>query len=226
MATIINFGTPRSGTSYIAKMFESVPYLNPLGSVVSANILPHIYDNMNTIDLTKANQFFNTLDRCPVYLYHFKIGEASSCHPMNNQVLFDELCKMVPQPVYLYRTFRHPIKIYRSMMEREGRINVLPRFKPLDIGSISGMIMAEYAGYLAIKDSYEIQNINFDDKDSIINSVQNQDSDIARSCINFIHETYNKKQVRPGIRSEKVTIDIDRDEEEALNRLYSIIKDV
>jgi hypothetical protein len=217
MPTIINFGMPRSGTTYIRKMFESVSNIQGLGSRISNSILPNIKKDSINNKLDAAKKFFIMLDKNNYY--HFKIGEGSWCHPMHSQVLFEDLCSIVPQPVYLFRTYRHPINIYKSLIyiNTKGKINVEPRFRSTDLNSIIGMILSEHGGYVTIRNNYNIKNICFDDKQNILQSFDILDPSISKQCKKFVEDTYNKKPVRRGRLQDKTDINISKNEEYKLN---------
>jgi len=218
---VISFGTPRSGTTYMESMFVHNPYTKSLGQV--SNMMPYIFKETQKYDtflfpqIERVANLFG--DVC------FKLQEASCCHPMNSQTRFIWMCDHLPKPIKLIRTYRNAFNVYRSMMFMKGKVRVEARFNPTSFDGIMAMILAEYVGYLSIKDRYDIASIDFDKLSDIDYLEQklltlNLHDDIIESCLRFHNKMYGKIPVRSGILSDgNIRLDLTKKQLETLEKV-------
>lgn len=210
---IISFGSPRSGTTFIEKMFLSSSFDCQPGFT---NYVP---DLLNKVDFSKI-KFLSDVDN-----YTFKIGETACVHPINSQVNFNKLCKFIEKPVTIIRTYRSAKNIFHSLEHIGNGINIDHRFKAWDLNSICAMLIAEYASYIAIKDDYTVLNVDFDRMASkdYVNFIFKDFPEFH----SFIYNNYNKVPVRRGILAEKPVIRILNPKEEEMlfkvDKIRSII---
>jgi len=152
--TIISFGAPRSGTTFMEVMWKSSKLIN---------LVDPLYKNYKIcteIDFEKLKHNYSKLSNKE---YHaLKIGEGLRFHPINSQIFFMKFIEIFPNPLYLIRTYRNAIEMYKSLFFIGDTIRIGQRFKTWDINSVAAMLLCEYGSYLAIKDDCNIVSLDFD----------------------------------------------------------------
>ncbi|TFF89571.1 MAG: hypothetical protein EU548_07330 [Promethearchaeota archaeon] len=216
--TIISFGAPRSGTTFMEVMWKKSKFIN---------LVDPFYKNYKIcteIDFEKLNQIYRNLSKEE---YHaLKVGEGLRFHPINSQIFFMKFINIFPKPLYLIRTYRSAVEMYKSLIFIGNSITIGQRFKTWDINSVAAMLLCEYGAFLAIKDKYNIVSVDFD-KFNKIEYVKNKlesidlEKKIISNCLKFIKKYHRKRPVRKGRLSENMEIEL---EESMTNFLLKIDK--
>lgn len=207
MSTIISFGAPRSGTTFIDAMFLDSPAVLSLRE--HAFHTPVVgNDESKTWFLEKFGEIWE--DNGNDKWYHIKLSESSIFHPMNRQKDFLELCEIVKKPIVVLHTYRSSLNIYKSLLHMKGEINMLPRFVAWTPASVCSMLLDEMISfYWVCSIGYNVINLDFDK----FKDTEYVQSEFAKSslppvitscCKDFIEQMYGGCSVRQGRFSDNV----------------------
>jgi len=158
MPTIVNFGMPRSGTTYIAVAFEAIGI-----KYIPTDFMP-TSQRHKTEDRTRTFEevegYIDELDRTK--WHGLKIGEGTVFHPAKtifSQTNFDFLMDICPKPIHIIRTYRIADRNWKSIKYIS--------YQDWTIEQAGAAMISECAGYWGIKNRYDVVSIDFDKIDDI-----------------------------------------------------------
>lgn len=218
MPTILNFGMPRSGTTYISSVFAKI----------GVEYIPTTF--MPTTQRHNKDKRDKTFDEIEFRLsklnnnqwHGLKIGEGTIFHPAKtifNPATFDFLVVLYPNPVYIIRTYRSAIKNWKSIKYIS--------YPGLALKETGAAMIAEHAGYLSVKSRHNVASIDFDkvgDIDYLVGKLHFLPDSLLDKCLTLVQATYDipKRAVRPGILRDRAEVHITSKERKYLEKIDKI----